>query len=116
MAENTSRYALPLPEDVARAAESPSNLLGKYVKVCRLGAGGMGEVWSGWDRELGRRVALKFLRHSDPEELERFRREAQTSAHLNHPNIASVYEVGQAAEKPFIVMQLVEGVSLAAFP
>jgi tetratricopeptide (TPR) repeat protein len=116
MAEYASKYGLPLPEDVARAAQAPSNLLGKYVKVCRLGAGGMGEVWSGWDRELGRRVALKFLRHDDPEELERFRREAQTSAHLSHPNIASVYEVGQAAGKPFIVMQLVEGVSLAAIP
>src|ERR1043166_4242594 len=86
-----------LPKDIAQAASDPANLLRKYVKVSPLGAGGMGEVWRGWDRELRRWVALKFLHHSDAAQQARFLREAQTAAALSHPNIASVYEIGRAS-------------------
>ncbi|MBI3858249.1 MAG: tetratricopeptide repeat protein [Planctomycetes bacterium] len=105
-----------LPPDVAGAAADPANNLGKYVKVDRLGAGGMGEVWRGWDRELRRWVALKFLHYEDPGQLARFRREAQTAAALNHPHIASVYEVGETKGRPFIAMQYIAGRTLDSVP
>jgi tetratricopeptide (TPR) repeat protein len=91
-------------------------VVGKYVKVARLGMGGMGEVWRAWDRELRRWVALKFLRGQNPEELTRFLREAQTAAKLSHPNIAAVYDVGEHDGRPHIAMQLIEGQTLATFP
>ncbi len=105
-----------LPAEAEPAAADPANVQGKYVKVSRLGAGGMGEVWKGWDRELGRWVALKFLKHDDPQETLRFQREAQTAAGLNHPNIAPVHEVGQWGGKPFLAMQFVRGRTLAVVP
>jgi tetratricopeptide (TPR) repeat protein len=105
-----------LPPEVAEAARDPANNLGKYVKADRLGAGGMGEVWRGWDRELRRWVALKFLHYEDPGQLARFRREAQTAAALNHPHIASVYEVGESKGRPFIAMQYIAGLTLDAVP
>jgi tetratricopeptide (TPR) repeat protein len=105
-----------LPPEVADAARDPANNLGKYVKADRLGAGGMGEVWRGWDRELRRWVALKFLHYEDPGQLARFRREAQTAAALNHPHIASVYEVGESKGRPFIAMQYIAGLTLDAVP
>ncbi len=111
--------AAEAPREVAEAAGDPGRAVGKYVKVARLGglgAGGMGEVWRAWDRDLRRWVALKFLHHEDPDQLARFRREAQTAAALSHPNIASVYEVGEADGKPFIAMQYVAGQTLATFP
>ncbi|HEX7899947.1 MAG TPA: protein kinase [Planctomycetota bacterium] len=107
---------LKLPPEAAVASRDPSRLLGKYVKISPLGAGGMGEVWKGWDRELGRWVALKFLHQSDPGQQARLRREAQTAAALNHPHIASVYEVGVKDGTPFIAMQYIEGQTLATFP
>ncbi len=106
----------PLPPEAEEAAANGANHVGRYVKVSRLGAGGMGEVWRAWDRDLRRWVALKFLHYDDPAQLARFRREAQTAASLNHPNIASVYEVGEANGKPFLAMQLVQGATLAALP
>jgi len=93
--------------DVSSAA--PSERFGKFVRTEKLGAGGMGEVWKAWDTELGRWVALKFLRGSDADEVARFKREAQTAAALVHPNIASVYD----ANDTFIAMQLVDGPTLA---
>ncbi|HLF92383.1 MAG TPA: serine/threonine-protein kinase, partial [Planctomycetota bacterium] len=108
--------ASPLPPEAEEAAANGANHVGRYVKVSRLGAGGMGEVWRAWDRDLRRWVALKFLHYDDPAQLARFRREAQTAASLNHPNIASVYEVGEANGKPFLAMQLVQGTTLATLP
>ena len=86
--------------------------IGKFVRVAKLGTGGMGEVWKAWDVELSRWVALKFLRGGNDDELARFRREAQMAGRLSHPNIAAIYEIGDVAGRPFIAMQLVDGRTL----
>ncbi len=77
---------------------------GRYVADSKLGAGGMGEVWKAWDTQLSRWVALKFLTGGDRDEIARFKREAETAARLSHPNIAAVYDVGEAGGRPFIAM------------
>jgi len=89
---------------------------GHFVRVTKLGSGGMGEVWSAWDTRLSRWVALKFLKGGSDDELARFLREARTAAALIHPHIAAVYEVGRERERPFIAMQLVEGGTLRDWP
>ena len=67
------------------------------VRVIEPGVGGMGKVLLAWDRELARYTALKFIREKQDEEtIAMFRREARTAARLNHPDIASVYDMGQA--------------------
>ena len=81
-----------------------------------LGTGGMGEVYRGRDAKLGRDVAIKVLPASlisDPDRLARFTREAQVLAALNHPNIATIYHVEETADSPALVMELVEGETLA---
>ena len=103
-----------VPDEVSKAL--PSARFGNFVRVQKLGAGGMGEVWKAWDDRLARWVALKFPRGGDEEEVARFQREAQTAGRLNHPNIAAIYEVGQDQGIPFIAMQYVEGQTLRAFP
>jgi serine/threonine protein kinase len=92
-----------------------SILSGRYELIRRIGRGGMADVWEGRDIALGREVAVKILHSgfaSDPRFVERFRREAQAAARLNHPNIAGIYDWGEiTAPVPgyFIVMQLVHG-------
>lgn len=82
-----------------------------------LGRGGMGEVWRAWDEALQRGVAVKFLLEPCPDEARdearRFRREARIAARLNHPNLAAVYDFGTADDRPYTVMELVDGRSLA---
>src|SRR5437867_9445728 len=95
---------------------TPGTRLGNYEVVAPLGAGGMGEVYRAKDLRLGREVAIKGLPAEfarDPERLARFRREAQTLAALNHPNIAAIYGLEEAGEVPYLVLELVEGESLA---
>jgi serine/threonine protein kinase/Tol biopolymer transport system component len=90
--------------------------LGHYRVGEQLGRGGMGEVYVADDLSLDRKVALKFLPDAftgDPERMARFEREARLLASLNHPNIAAIYGLEQAEGKRFIVMELVEGESLA---
>ncbi len=91
---------------------NPGDRVGRYECVAKLGAGGFGEVWKAQDHDLNRPVALKFLKSDDPDELMRFRREAQTAAKLDHPNIGAVYEVGDHEGHAFISMQFVDGRTL----
>ena len=92
-------------------------VIGHYRIVTSLGAGGMGEVYLAEDTRLKRRVAIKFLRPGsagDERASRRLMREAQAAATLDHPNICSVYEVGRDDGLDYIVMQYVEGETLAA--
>jgi serine/threonine protein kinase len=90
--------------------------LGHYRVGEQLGRGGMGEVYLADDLNLNRKVALKFLPEAftgDPERMARFEREAKLLASLNHPNIAAIYGLEQAEGKRFLVLELVEGETLA---
>ena len=91
-------------------------LVGRYVLEELLGAGAMGEVWRGTDRQLDRPVAVKVMRDqfADPRLGRRFQREARITARLQHPGIVVVYDAGTHDGHPFIVMELLEGRDLAA--
>src|SRR5258708_9151594 len=90
--------------------------LGPYEVLAPLGAGGMGEVYRARDSRLTREVAIKALPErfaASPERLARFRREAQTLAALNHPNIASIYGLEEMNGSPCLVLELVGGEPLS---
>src|SRR5712692_2633957 len=89
--------------------------LGHYRILDKLGEGGMGAVYRAEDTRLGRVVALKVLsaeRTADPQRLARFLQEARLASSLNHPNIATIHDVGEADGQHYIAMELVEGESL----
>src|SRR5499426_2790767 len=95
---------------------TPGTRLGPYEITATLGAGGMGEVYRARDTRLKRDVALKILPESfatDPERLARFQREAEVLASLNHPNIAAIHGLEEADGTRALVMELVEGETLA---
>src|SRR5947209_7849701 len=94
----------------------PGARLGPYEIGAAIGAGGMGEVYRARDTRLDRDVAIKVLPEvfaADPERLARFEREAKTLAALNHPNIATIYGVEEQGGVRGLVMELVEGDTLA---
>jgi serine/threonine protein kinase/beta-lactam-binding protein with PASTA domain len=88
---------------------------GRYEILEQIGGGGMALVYKGLDMLLHRNVAVKVLRHQyvhDEEFIRRFRREAQSAASLSHPNVVSIYDVGQEGETHYIVMEYIEGTTL----
>ncbi|NUS87457.1 MAG: serine/threonine protein kinase, partial [Streptomyces sp.] len=93
-------------------------LVGRYELVRFVGRGGMGEVWEGRDRVIGRRVAVKLLPHDrgDTAAADLFRREANTAGALNHPAVVTVHDFGEdeAEGSLFLVMELLEGRNLAS--
>ena len=98
------------------SALSEGTRLGPYVVAARIGAGGMGEVYRATDTRLNRPVAIKVLPASlaeDPEFRARFRREAQSIAALSHPNVCVVHDVGHESSHDFLVMELLDGETLA---
>ncbi len=105
--------SLRAPDQLARGAN-----LGRYLVLEKIGRGGMGVVYAGYDPELDRRVALKVLaiaKHETGQKATRRLREARALARLNHPNVLAVYDVGVTQGLLFIATELVEGETLAAW-
>jgi serine/threonine protein kinase/Tol biopolymer transport system component len=124
------KCATPLPGASGKTPEAATKNIGrisgelttgaliaaKYRILAKLGAGGMGEVYRAEDLSLNRQVAIKVLPDifaEDPERLARFQREAKVLASLNHPNIAAIHGVEEADGERFLVLELVEGETLA---
>lgn len=112
----------PEPQGLAEKRKLPSDDLprgasiGRYLIIERLGSGGMGVVYSAYDPDLNRRVAIKLLR-SQPGALAsqgraRLLREAQSMARLSHPNVVAVFDVGVAFDQVFVAMEFIEGATL----
>jgi eukaryotic-like serine/threonine-protein kinase len=104
-----------LVSDIDQSVPSPRRL-GAYQILGQIGAGGMGEVYRAHDPRLGRDVAIKVLPYAftaDPDRLARFEREARVLASLNHPNIATIHGVEEAQSTRALVMELIEGPTLA---
>src|SRR5499427_5710571 len=89
---------------------------GSHEIISLLGKGGMGEVYRARDTKLKREIAIKILPDEfsrDPSRVSRFQREAELLASLNHPNIAAIYDLQEAEQTRFLVLELVEGATLA---
>jgi tetratricopeptide (TPR) repeat protein len=97
---------------------SRGSVVGRYVVLDELGAGGMGVVYAAWDPELNRRVALKLVLSkpgSGSGGVSRIQREAQALARLSHPNVVAIYDVGTIGDHVFLAMELVEGELLSTW-
>jgi serine/threonine protein kinase len=110
-----------IPTDAAPYMDDPSRQLGQYILVKQIGKGGMGAVWKAWDKKLTRWVAIKFLLVSEEEDVARFQREAKLAARLRHPNIAPIYEVGEAPAtqageqtRHYLAMEYIDGQTMAS--
>lgn len=100
----------PVPGRISRSFPIPQ--WDRYEDIEFLGAGGMGKVFKARDPRLGRDVALKLLRETEPELVRKLLREARTQARIAHEHICKVYEVGEVEGQPYIAMQYIEGRSL----
>ena len=110
------------PQRATAPTETPTPVtagprLGRYVILAQIGEGAMGEVYSGYDRELDRRVALKVVRshRADAVGKARMQREAQALARLSHPNVVQVHDVGEIDGQLFVAMEYVKGETLGAW-
>ncbi|HVR86745.1 MAG TPA: serine/threonine-protein kinase [Planctomycetota bacterium] len=110
-----------IPAEAAAFVDDPTKQLGSYVLVKQIGKGGMGAVWKAWDKKLTRWVAIKFLLVSEEEDIARFQREAKLAARLRHPNIAPIYEVGEAPAtqagdqtRHYLAMEYIDGQTMSA--
>ena len=107
----------PTPPGESHEARLVGRTISHYQVLSLLGAGGMGEVYLARDPRLDRTVALKILPGelaADADRMQRFTREAKAASALNHPNVATIYDVGESDSIPFIVMEHVEGETLLA--
>src|SRR4030043_2159085 len=119
-----TKHGAAAPVSITKTMETPSQRLprgvvigGRYQISEELGRGGMGVVYKAVDNKLKRYVALKFLPFEwtyDPQAKERFVREAQAAAALDHPHICTVHEIDEAEERMFISLAFLEGRSLKA--
>jgi serine/threonine protein kinase len=110
-----------IPQEAAQVANDPGRQLNQYLLVKQIGKGGMGTVWKAWDKKLTRWVAIKFLLATEDEDIARFQREAKLAARLRHPNIAPIYEVGEAPAtaagsqaRHYLAMEFIDGMSMAS--
>lgn len=105
-------------EKLTHTPNQEGKYFGRYEILEKIGKGGMGEVYKAYDSQLQRVVALKlpiFQETPTPTHMERFLREAKTTAGLRHPNIVTVYDIGLEGNQPFLVMEFIKGVSLREY-
>src|SRR5262245_31569134 len=104
----------PAAEGCSTGVGGASARIGRYVITGKLGEGGMGVVYSAYDDQLGRPIAVKAMSSLDGDDTarKRFWREARTAASINHPNICQLYEVGEDRGRLFIAMERLEGETL----
>lgn len=97
-----------LPAEV-QAVINEEKIFGRYVKLLQLSSGTMGDVWKCYDIKLNRYVAVKIQNSIDPVLVDRFLKEAQIAAKLNHPNIVKIYDYGTYSKSHYLVMDYIEG-------
>jgi serine/threonine-protein kinase len=108
---------MTLPVD-DRPRRTHPDRIGRYEVIDRIGRGAMGVVYRAHDKAMGRDVALKVLTadlEDDPDIRTRFHREAEAAARLSHPNIITIFDVGEDGDRFFIVMELLRGATLREF-
>jgi len=108
-----SAQRVSLPAALSERRTIPPSLAERYEDIHFLGEGGMGTVYRGRDPRLGRIVALKLLKGTDPNAWARFIQEARSQARIEHEHVCRVYEAGEVDGEPFIAMQYIEGESLS---